>query len=70
MTPGEMIRYLRVLKEWTQTDLAEATGISQTNLSAIENGRVEIGKQRAIAIGKALSVHPAAIMFADWRSVA
>ena len=70
MTPGEMIRHLRRLKEWSQLDLAEATGISQTNLSAIENGRVEIGKQRAIVIAEALHVHPASIMFADYEEVA
>ena len=48
LAPGEMIRELRLLKEWSQLDLASETGISQTNISAIENGRVEIGKHRAI----------------------
>ena len=70
MSPGEMIRNLRELKEWTQTDLAEETGISQANISAIENDRVEIGKQRAITIAEALNVHPASIMFADYSEVA
>lgn len=68
MSPGEMIRELRELKEWSQLDLARETGISQTNISAIENGRVEIGKQRAIVIAEALNVHPASIMFADYES--
>ena len=66
MTPGEMLRSLRELKEWSQLDLARETGISQTNISAIENGRVQIGKERAIVFAEALSVHPAAIMFADY----
>lgn len=66
MTPGEMVRTLRELKGWSQIKLAEETGISQTNISAIENGRVEIGKQRAIVIAEALNVHPASIMFADY----
>lgn len=70
MSPGEMIRELRILKEWSQLDLAEETGISQTNISAIENGRVEIGKQRAIVIAEALNVHPASIMFADYNTAA
>lgn len=70
MSPGEMIRTLRELKEWIQVDLAEATGISQANISAIENDRVEIGKQRAITIAEALNVHPASIMFADYSEVA
>jgi transcriptional regulator with XRE-family HTH domain len=66
MTPGEMVRSLRELKEWSQLDLARESGISQTNLSAIENGRVQIGKERAIVLAESLSVHPASIMFADY----
>lgn len=70
ISPGEMIRTLRELKEWTQVDLANATGISQANISAIENDRVEIGKQRSITIAEALNVHPASIMFADYSEAA
>jgi transcriptional regulator with XRE-family HTH domain len=70
MTPGEIIRHLRELKEMSQLDLAKATGISQTNISAIENGRVEIGKQRAIVLAEALNVHPGSIMFADYSKEA
>lgn len=70
MTPGEMIKTLRELKEWTQVDLANKTGISQANISAIENDKVEIGKQRAINLGEALNVHPASIMFADYSDAA
>ncbi len=66
MTPGEMVRELRELKGWSQLDLAAETGISQTNISAIENGRVQLGKERAIVLAEALSVHPASIMFADY----
>ena len=70
MSPGEMVRTLRELKEWSQMDLSNATGISQANLSAIENGRIELGKQRSIALAEALHVHPASIMFADYDSAA
>jgi len=70
MTPGDMVRELRELKGWSQLDLAAETGISQTNISAIENGRVELGKARAIIFAQALSVHPAAIMFADYNVAA
>lgn len=66
MSPGEMVKTLRELKEWSQSELAEQTGISQANISAIENGRVEIGKQRAIIFAEAFHVHPASIMFADY----
>ena len=67
MSPGEMVRVLRELKGWSQIDLAEASGISQTNLSAIENGRVQVGQERSIALAEALSVHPSSIMFADYE---
>jgi transcriptional regulator with XRE-family HTH domain len=70
MSPGEMVRTLRELKGWSQIKLAEQTGISQANISAIENGRVEIGKQRAIVMAEALNVHPASIMFADYDMAA
>ncbi|MDA9189781.1 helix-turn-helix domain-containing protein [bacterium] len=70
MSPGEMIKTLRELKEWTQVEFAKETGISQANISAIENDRIEIGKQRAITIAEALNVHPASIMFADYSTVA
>ncbi len=70
MSPGEMIRELRELKGWSQLDLARETGISQTNISALENGRVDIGKQRSVVIAKALNVHPASIMFADYWDAA
>ena len=66
MSPGEMIKHLREFKELSQLDLAKLAGISQTNISAIENDRVEIGKQRAIVLAEALDVHPGSIMFADY----
>jgi transcriptional regulator with XRE-family HTH domain len=70
MSPGEMIRTLRELKGWSQLDLAKATKISQTNISAIETGRVLIGKERAIVLARALNVHPGSIMFSDYAGVA
>jgi len=70
MSPGEMVRTLRDFKGWSQTDLAKATGISQTNISAIENGRVQLGKDRAIVLAEALHVHPASIIFADYKRAA
>jgi len=70
MSPGEMVRTLRELKGWSQLDLFAETGISQTNISAIENERVQLGKERVIVLAKALSVHPGAIMFADYNIAA
>ena len=70
MSPGEMVRELREFKQWSQNDLAEETGISQTNISAIENDRVQIGKERAIILAEAFGVHPSSIMFSDYAKAA
>ncbi|OGR82512.1 MAG: hypothetical protein A2901_00395 [Elusimicrobia bacterium RIFCSPLOWO2_01_FULL_54_10] len=63
LTSGDMIRFLREAKEWTQEELARRSGISATNLSLLENDRVDIGKKRAFQIAKAFGVHPATIMY-------
>ena len=68
MPSGEMVLMLRELKGWSQMDLSKATGISQTNISAIENNKIQIGKERAIMLAEALCVHPSTIMFSDYKS--
>jgi transcriptional regulator with XRE-family HTH domain len=68
LSTGEVIRTLRELKGWTQADLAERSGITTTNISLLENQKVEIGKRRAEQLAKAFGVHPAIIMFPDYES--
>ena len=58
-----MLRTLRELQEFTQKALAEATGISQSNLSAMENNVSQIGRERALVLANVLKVHPAVILF-------
>jgi transcriptional regulator with XRE-family HTH domain len=67
LSSGEVIRMLRELKEWTQEDLATRSGISASNISALENDRVEIGKRRAEQIARAFNVHPSIIMFPEYE---
>lgn len=69
LSTGEVIQMLRELKGWTQDDLAKRSGISSTNLSSLENGRLEVGKRRAEQLAKAFSVHPATIMFPEYESL-
>ena len=66
ITPGEMLRTLRELQELTQNALASQTGISQSNISAMENDVSQIGRDRALALAKVLKVHPAVILFPDF----
>ena len=68
LTTGEVIRMLRELKNWTQDELANRSGITATNISLLENGRIEIGKRRAEQLADAFKVHPAIIMFPEYES--
>lgn len=65
LTTGEVIRMLRELKGWTQVELANRCGINATNISLLENEKVEIGKKRAEQIARAFGIHPAIIMFPE-----
>ena len=68
LSTGEVIRMLRELKGWTQTELARLSGISTTNISLLENEKVDIGKKRAEQLAKAFNVHPATIMFPEYEA--
>lgn len=63
---GESVRILRELQEMSQNDLAIATGIAQSTLSAIENDRVRLGVERAKVLARALRCHPAVLVFPGW----
>lgn len=69
VTTGEVIRILRKKKGWTQEDLAHRSGISASNLSMLENDRLDIGKKRAEQLARALGIHPAIIMFPEYESI-
>lgn len=63
---GESVRIIRELQELSQNELAERTGIPQSTISAIENGRVNLGVERAKTIARALKCHPAVLVFPGW----
>jgi transcriptional regulator with XRE-family HTH domain len=63
---GESVRILRELQELSQNQLAERSGIPQATLSAIENGRVNLGVERAKVLARALKCHPAVLVFPGW----
>ncbi len=66
LTPGEALKMLRELQGLTQADLAKITGISQSNISALEGKARQMGRERAIVFAKALKVHPAVLLFPDF----
>jgi transcriptional regulator with XRE-family HTH domain len=69
LTPGQSVRITREFAELSQSELAKRAGLAQGTLSAIEAGKVALGVERAKRLARALKVHPAALLFADydWR---
>jgi transcriptional regulator with XRE-family HTH domain len=68
LSTGEVIRMLRKLKGWTQAELERRSAISVSNISLLENEKVEIGKKRAEQLARAFDVHPAIIMFPEYEA--
>lgn len=64
---GESVRILRELQELSQRQLSELTAIPQATISAIENGRVNLGVERAKVLARALHCHPAVLVFPGWE---
>jgi len=67
ISSGEMLATLRQLQGLTQNELAKKVKMTQANISSMESGRQQIGRDRAIALAKALKVHPAVIMFPNYQ---
>lgn len=66
VTVAESVKIMREFQELSQNELAELTGIPQSTISAIENGRVQLGVERAKVLARALSCHPAVLVFPGW----
>lgn len=66
VTPADALRIIRETQGISQNELAELTGISQPNISALENGTRQFGRERALAFANALRVHPAVLLFPDF----
>lgn len=67
VTVGESVRIVRELQEMSQNALAQACGIPQSTLSAIENNRINLGVERAKQLARALKCHPAVLVFPGWE---
>ena len=62
-TAGRIIRAFRDNFRVTQREMSEVVGITETNLSAIENDRREIGVELATRLGAFLGIHPSLLLF-------
>jgi transcriptional regulator with XRE-family HTH domain len=66
---GESVRILGELQELSQSQLSELTSIPQATISAIENGRVNLGVERANVLARALKCHPTVLVFPGWDTL-
>ena len=67
LTSGQMIRILREKRKWTQQDLAEAAGLKQSTVSALEHDRITLGVDRAKVLAICFKVHPGLLAFPSWN---
>ncbi len=67
VSPGESVRIIRELQGLSQNQLSAKCGIPQTTISSIENGRVNLGVERAKVLAHALRCHPAVLVFPGWQ---
>ncbi len=63
LTPGGVVKELRLKKNWTQAILSEITEIAVSNISNIEHNRSRLGEDRAIILAEAFGVKPEFILF-------
>lgn len=55
---GRRLADLRRRRDWTQTELAERSGINRTYISGLENGERNIGLLNLVRLADALEVSP------------
>lgn len=62
-TPGELVRSARKRFDLTQEEICRLTGLKRENLSALENGRVQMTAHYAELFGAVFDLHPASLLF-------
>jgi len=62
-TPGQIVRAFRTNFGLTLKELEQITGVSYTNLSAIEHDRIDVGVRRAVLLAAAFGIEPQQILF-------
>lgn len=66
-TTGSLIKAFRKKMAMTQKDLEEITGISESNISAIEHDKVDLGLKRAEMLAVVFGVHPSTLLYPNRR---
>ncbi|MEI8346701.1 MAG: helix-turn-helix transcriptional regulator [Pseudomonadota bacterium] len=69
-TTGKIIKSFRKNFNITQKEIADIIGINESNMSAIENDRREIGVDLATRLGAFLGIHPSILLFPNGQEEA
>lgn len=67
---GKIIKAFRKNFNITQKEMANIIAITESNMSAIENDRREIGTDLATRIGAFLGIHPSLLLFPNGQEAA
>lgn len=62
-TPSESVRIFRKGLGMTLKEVEEVTGIRESHLSAIENGKIEMTQHYAEVFAAAFGLHPTALLY-------
>jgi transcriptional regulator with XRE-family HTH domain len=63
LSSGEVLRGLRIRYKLSQDELAELTGIQRSNLSALENDRIQMTSYYAEIFSVVFKVHPSDVLY-------
>jgi transcriptional regulator with XRE-family HTH domain len=67
LSPGDSVRVAREMLGLSQNDLAQKCKIPQSTISGIESDKISLGVERAKKLAIAMGVHPAVLLFPDWK---
>jgi transcriptional regulator with XRE-family HTH domain len=65
---GARIKDARLAKDWSLSDLAQATGLSSSFISLVENGKSDISMRRLVRLMESLDISFLDFTDADWRN--
>lgn len=69
-TTGKIIKSFRKNFNLTQKEIADVIGINESNMSAIENDKREIGTDLASRLGAFLGINPSILLFPNGQDQA
>jgi ribosome-binding protein aMBF1 (putative translation factor) len=67
LSPGDAVRIAREMLDMSQNMLGHRCKIPQSTISGIESDRIALGVERAKKLAVALGVHPAVLLFPNWK---